>query len=76
MRYYIANSDNIPLHAQPEKGYTKLQVILRLQREVEEMCNLFGDYSNNYIEQFNEYKSYFHILDSDFNEVHEFDDAI
>lgn len=69
MRYYVANSDNIPLHAQPENGYTKLQVITRVQLEIDHMCSLFGGC-------FSDYKDDFHILDSNFKEVHEFDNAI
>ncbi len=69
MRYYIANYDNIPFHAQPAKGYTKLQVILQVQLAIKECVKLHGG-------KFEDYKSWFHILDNNFHEVHDFDDAI
>jgi hypothetical protein len=69
MRYYIANDDNIPYHAQPAKGYTKLQVILKVQIAIKECVKMYGG-------KFEDYKSWFHILDSNFNEVHDFDNAI
>ena len=69
MRYYVTNYDNIPLHNQPESGYTKLQAIERAQREVKECVNLFGgkpqDYTND-----------FHIMDSKCNICYDLQSAI
>lgn len=63
MRYYIANENNIPFREQPENGYTKLQVIARVQREIKECIKLFGG-------EFKDYKKgYFNILDNNFHEV-------
>jgi hypothetical protein len=63
MKYYIANENRIPLHSQPENGYTELQVIARIQREIEECIKLFGG-------SFKEYKNgYFTILDKNFHDV-------
>lgn len=69
MRYYIATTDGIPYHEQPANGYTKLQVIARVQREIEECVRFWGGESSDY-------KNCFLILDQNFHEVHEFDDAI
>lgn len=69
MRYYIANDDAIPFREQPANGYTKLQVIARVQREIEECVKFWGG-------EFSDYKNCFLILDQNFHEVHEFDDAI
>ena len=63
-RYFIANENNIPLHAQPENGYTWLQAISRAQREIEECIRLFGG-------SFDDYKCFFSVLDSSFKEVPE-----
>lgn len=68
-RFYIANHNGIPLHAQPENGYTWLQVIERAQREIEECIKLFGG-------TFEEHKKAFTVLDSNFHEVKEAQDAI
>ena len=51
-RYYIANQDNIPYHAQPENGYTKLQVIARIHREAKEAAYLFGGKYTDYIHDY------------------------
>lgn len=69
MRYYVANADLIPFHAQPSEGYTKLQAIARAQREVDEMVNLFGGKASDYAK-------WFHILDSDLKYCEELDSAI
>lgn len=69
MRYYIANENGIPYHEQPANGYTKLQVIARAQREIKEYVKLWGG-------KFSDYKGWFLILDKNFHEVHDFDDAI
>lgn len=68
-RYYVTNEDYILLHAQPAEGYTKLQAIQRAQREVRESANLFGGRPD-------EYTSYFHIVDDDFNRCPDLDSAI
>lgn len=64
MRYYIATTDLIPYHAQPEKGYTVLQVIARVHREAKEDARLFG---GDYLDYINNYK----ILDNHFREATE-----
>ena len=69
MRYYIATTDGIPYREQPANRYTKLQVIARVQREIEECVKLWGG-------KFSDYKGEFLILDKNFHEVHDFDDAI
>lgn len=68
MRYYIANQDGIPFHEQPTNGYTRLQVIARLHREIEECIKLFGGV-------FQDYKDCFVVLDSKFRSV-DFSDII
>ena len=62
MRYYIANKDNIPYHAQPEKGYTKLQIIACIHRYAKEDAKLFGGTYTDYIHDYN-------ILTDKFKEV-------
>ena len=62
MRYYIANSNRIPLKEQPNNGYTKLQVIERVQREIEQCVRLYGG-------QFQDYKSDFVVLNNKFHEM-------
>lgn len=62
MRYYIADDNAIPFHEQPAEGYTKLQVIARAQREIDECIKLFGG-------SFQDYKSWFIILDNKFHDV-------
>lgn len=69
MRYYIANKNGIPYHEQPADGYTKLQVIARVQREIKECIKFYGG-------KFSDYKDWFLILDTNFHEVHDFDNAI
>lgn len=69
MKYYVTNENLIPLHAQPEQGYTKLQAISRAQREVKECVNLFGCKESEYV-------PYFHIVDDSFHYCKELDNAI
>lgn len=69
MRYYIADVNNIPLHSQPENGYTKLGVLNRAQRELAECVELFGGRPNDYT-------SCFHILDQNFNRCEEIETGI
>ena len=69
MRYYIATIDCIPYHAQPEKGYTKLQVIARIHREAKEDARLFGGHYTDYIHNYS-------ILDTNFKEATEIYSAL
>ena len=69
MRYYIANYNCIPLRAQPERGYTLLQVIARVQREIKEDMRLFGW-------TFDMAKEGYTIVDSNFHECKELYTAI
>lgn len=62
MRYYVANKDGIPFHAQPENGYTKLQAMARIQREIKEDIRLFGG-------SFDDYKTWYTVLDRNFRDV-------
>lgn len=64
MRYYIATVDGIPYHAQPENGYTKLQVIARVHREAKEDARLFGGNYTDYLKCYT-------ILDKNFREATE-----
>lgn len=68
-RYWVTDDDYIPLSNQPEEGYTQNQVILRAQREAEELSRLFHQPVSKMVK-------YFHIMDSDGNIVHELDSAI
>lgn len=68
-RYYVTNEDLIPLRAQPEDGYTKLEAIARAQREVDECVKLFGGKPENYT-------SCFHIMDDKCHYCKELDSAI
>lgn len=69
-RFYVADGiTNIPLRAQPENGYTWLQAIERAQREIEECIRLFGG-------RFQDYKGAYAVLDSNFCEVKEAQNAI
>lgn len=68
-RYYVANDDLIPLHEQPAEGYTKLEAIMRAQREAERDCKLFN------IPMSEAVKNY-HIMDSDCHYCRELDNAI
>lgn len=69
MRYYIANIDNIPLYSQPENGYTKLQVLNRAQRELDECVKLFGKSPKDYTK-------WFHILDQNFHRCKDIEKGI
>ena len=69
MRYFIANDKGIPYHSQPENGYTKLQVIARVQREIAECVKLYGG-------NFQDYKDWFTIYDNKWNECRELYQAI
>ena len=66
MRYYIANRDNIPYHAQPENGYTKLQIIAAVQRYAKEDARLFGGSYVDYIHDYNILDNHFHEVTADF----------
>lgn len=61
-RYYVANEHNIPLHYQPDNGYTYLQAICRVQREMDECVKLFGGRPQDYIDSFT-------VLDNHFHEI-------
>lgn len=63
-RFLVANDNGIPFRSQPEGGYTYLQAISRVQREIEECINLWGGNAEYY-------KDWFMILDHKFNEVKE-----
>lgn len=69
MRYYIANYNCIPLKEQPERGYTQLQVIARVHREVERDMQFFGW-------TFDIAKEGYTILDSNYHECKELYSAI
>ena len=70
MRYYIATSDGIPYHGQPDEGYTELQVIAAVHRYSEEDARLFGGKYTDYIH-------FYRVLNASFNDVTEdFADAI
>ena len=66
MRYYIANQDNIPYHAQPENGYTKLQVIDRIHREAHTDASLFGGAYTDHIHDYRVLNSKFDDVTDDF----------
>ena len=68
-RYYVTDSDLIPLRGQPDEGYTKLQAINRAQREVEECAKLFGGKPEEYVSEV-------HIVDTNYNYCVELDSAI
>lgn len=68
MRYYVTDSNYIPLHEQRPDGYTKLQAIDRVQREMKECVEFFGG-------EMKDYKSWFHIVDTNFNIIVEFEKA-
>ena len=63
-RYYVANSDGLPFPNQPNNGYTYLQAIERVQREIEECIKLFGGRRSEYTE-------WFEILDNNFDVVND-----
>lgn len=66
MRYFIANKDNIPYHAQPENGYTKLQVIDRIHREAVTDAFLFGGTYKDHIHDYRVLTTKFHDVTDDF----------
>ena len=66
MRYYIADHNNIPYHAQPEKGYTKLQVIAAVHRYAREAANLFGGDYTDYIHNYRVLTDKFHDVTDEF----------
>ena len=66
MRYYIANRDNIPYHAQPAEGYTKLQVIAAVQRYAKEDADIFGGAYTDYIHDYNILNDHFREVTADF----------
>lgn len=68
-RYYVTNENLIPLHSQPEEGYTKLQAIERAQREVDECVRLVGGKPSDHVDGF-------HIVDDKFHYCKELDSAI
>lgn len=68
-RYFVTNEDLIPLRAQPDNGYTKLEAIERAQREVDECVKLFGGKPSDHT-------SSFHIVDDKFHYCKELDSAI
>ena len=63
-RYYVVNSDGLPLSNQQYNGYTYMQVIERVQREIEECVKLFGGIYSDYIE-------WFEVLDNNFDIVND-----
>ena len=65
-RYFIANRDNIPYHAQPENGYTKLQVIARIHRESRTDADLFGGNYTDYIHDYRVLTNTFHDVTDNF----------
>ena len=72
-RYWVKDSDYIPLSTQPENGYTKIQAIQRAQREAEEEVRLFGKRFGLTI---SDAVKHFHIMDSNGNICHELDSVI
>ena len=70
-RYWVTDDDYIPLHDQPEKGYTKNQAISRAQREAERLTGF-----KRFNLSMKDAVKYFHIMDSDGKICHELDNAI
>ena len=68
-RYYVANEDFIPFKEQPTEGYTKLQAIGRIHREIAEYVKLFGGKPEDYA-------PCFHIMDDKMHYCRELDSAI
>lgn len=68
-RYFVTDDDYIPLHDQPNEGYTKLGAVERAQREAEANARLFK------IPMSEAVKGY-HIMDDEYNIIHELDSAI
>lgn len=69
MRYYITDSNYIPIGFQNKDGYSILKAIDRLQKEVRECVHMFGGKPEDY-------KSCYHIVDTDFNTIIEYDNYI
>ena len=68
-RYWVTDCDYLPLHEQPDEGYTKLQAVMRAQREAEEAAKLFNL-------RIQETAKWFHIMDWNGKICHELDNAI
>lgn len=68
-RFYVTDSDYIPLKAQPEEGYTKIKAIERAQREVAEAAKLFKLPES-------ETAKWYHIMDDKGNIRDDLDTAI
>lgn len=62
MRYFVTDYNGIPYKEQPENGYTKLQVIERVQKEIENCIKLFGG-------NFQDYKDWFIIKNNKFETI-------
>lgn len=69
LRYYVTDDDYIPLHEQPNEGYTELQAIERAQREAERSAKLFNL-------KVSETAKWYHIMDSNNKIRHDLDTAI
>lgn len=68
-RYFVANEDCIPFGDQPENGYTAMGAVERAQREAERASSMSG-------EPISETRTWFRILDSDFNTCPELEKGI
>ena len=62
MRYFVTDYTGIPYKEQPKNGYTKLQVIERVQKEIENCIRLFGG-------SFQDYKDWFIIKNNKFETI-------
>lgn len=69
LRYFVTDDDYIPLKAQPENGYTKLQAVERAQREAEQASKLFKL-------PISDTAKWYHIMDSNNKILHDLDNAI
>ena len=69
LRYYVTDDDYIPLKAQPDEGYTKLQAIQRAQREAEQSAKLFKM-------RVADTAKWYHIMDSNNKILRDLDNAI
>lgn len=68
-RYYVADSDEIPLKAQPEEGYSALKAVERAQREAERDAKMFNT-------PISETRAWYCILDKDLNRCPELEKGI
>lgn len=68
-RYYVADDNYIPLREQPDEGYTALKAVERAQREAERAAKMFN-------EPISETRTWFHILDKNFNSCPELEKGI